>query len=149
MVAKMQSIGKVLEGERVFGQSTKSAKVSHITEREDQVIIFDDVRVWAKAGACRDRLVLEIDRFDIANVNVCAREQPANRADGVGDSYAAGNHFRQHRLKDKIVLFVDEYDLKIVATSQRLFEILRGVNASEPAPEDHHSFTTSFHINSR
>src|SRR5262249_50967456 len=115
VIAQVQGVSQILERQRVFGQTRHAAKVCDVAEREDQIIIRNDVRVRAKAGARRHHFVLQVDGFDIADVQVSARQQPADGADRIKQADAARYDFRQHRLKDKVVLFVDEDNLEIVA----------------------------------
>src|SRR5436853_1098666 len=125
----------------MFGQARHIANVSYITKREDEIVILDDVRVRAKAGTRGHRLVLKIDGFNIANMQIGARQQAANGADGIEQADSARYDFRQHRLKDKVILFVDEGDLKIVAASEGFLQILGGVDGGKAAAQNDYVFT--------
>ena len=63
--------------------------INDVSEREYQIVIRNDVRVRAKARACRDNFVRQINGLDVSHVQISSRKKPANRADRIEQTYAA------------------------------------------------------------
>ena len=72
MVAYAQSVAEILEGERVFGQAAHAAKVRHASQSEHEVVVPNDVRGRLEALRGRHRSILQVNRFNLAHVEVCA-----------------------------------------------------------------------------
>ena len=145
VAAQMERVGQVLERHRVLGQAAQAAEIRDVAERDHQMVVGDRVRVRAEARAGHHHLARQVDRFDLAHVDVGARQQPAQRANRVGQADGSGDHLRQHRLEDEVVLLADERDLEVALPSECLLERLRGVNAGESAAQHQHSFPRCRH----
>jgi hypothetical protein len=82
---------------------------------------------------------LDVDLFDRAGVEIRVWTQTSNWGDRVHEANAARNHFREHRLKDHVVLSVNQRELD-GPTSQvmpeELFQGECGVDPTEAAPQD-------------
>ncbi len=144
VVAQGERVAEVLERECVFGEAPQPAEVRDVAEREHQMVVVQDVLVRAEPRRGRDRAVAEVNGLDLADVQVRARQQPADGADHVRDADRAGDHFGQHRLEDEVVLLIDQHDLEIVAPPERLLKLLRRVDPGEPAAENDHALTCAF-----
>src|SRR5262249_61175603 len=132
MVAQVQSVSKVLERQSVLGQSSKTAKVCYVPKPQNQMIIRDYVSVRTKTGACCDGLVIEIDRLDIAHVDVCPGEQTSNWADSAGNSYAAEHDFGEHSVQHQEVFSIDEYEFKVLRRPERPLQLLCSEHTGDP-----------------
>jgi hypothetical protein len=108
VVADAHRVGERLERQRVLGQAGDATEVGHVPQREHQVIEPQLVRLRGQPRAKGDHAPLEIHRLDLAHEQLRARQQLAQRADGVEDAHVAGDHLRQHRLEHEVVLAVDQ-----------------------------------------
>ena len=136
MVPEVQRVCEVLEGERVLGQPAQAAEIGHVAEREDEVVVLEDVVARQEARRERDRLRREVDLLHLADVHVRSRQEMRERAHHVGEPDAAGHDLGEHRLEDEVVLAIDERDLDVLVLAEQLLERLRGVDAAEAAAED-------------
>jgi hypothetical protein len=76
--------------------------------------------VRPKTGAGCDGALLEIDRCNVAHMQVGPRQETANGAGDIQEATAPRHNLGQQRLEDKIVFFVDQGDLKVIASAQGL-----------------------------
>ena len=136
VVSQVERVADILELKRVLFQAGHARKVHHGAESHDEIVVFDVLKRRAKSGARDDHFAIEIDRLDFAHVQVRVPAKPSNRIDDVLNFDAAGNHFRQHGLKDEIVLTVDQRGLDFTPASEYLFQIHCGVDTAEAATEN-------------
>jgi len=111
------------------------------------VIVMERQRGAPDAGRERDHAALRIDRLDFPGVKIRPRRHAADRRDDVIQLHGAGDHLRQQRLEDHVILAVDQGDLDFLQLlrGKELAEVQRGVNASETTAEDEDAFFGSAH----
>jgi hypothetical protein len=68
-----------------------------------------------------------------------AREQLAQRADRVEDADVAGDHLREHRLEDEVVLAIDQRHRHRRALRRVALQRQRRVHAAEAAAQHDHA----------
>ena len=117
------------------GSACSAPEVGHVAQREDQVVVLEDVVARQEARRERDRLRREVDLLNLADVHVGARQEMRERAHHVGEPDAAGHDLREHRLEDEVVLAIHERDLHVLVLAEQLLQSLRGVDAAETAAQ--------------
>ncbi len=142
VVAEVERIAEVLEGQCMLAEARDSAQIGDIAEREDQVVIGDVVGHWLEAGAGRDHTVLEIHGFHRPHMDAGVPQQPPEGTHRIEDPDAAGDDLRQHRLVHEVVVAVDQRDVEVVLPAAQLLESPGGVDAGETAAQDQDSGTT-------
>src|SRR5437867_5374328 len=141
VIADKERVAQVLERNGVLRQSAQPAKISDVAKCQHQMIVRKDIRVWVKTRSRRDCLILDINRLDLAHMEVRARQHPANWANGIEHANAARDNFCQHWLKHEIVLFIDQQNFQIVAPAQRLFQMHSGIDTAKAAAQNDNAFT--------
>ena len=136
VVAQIEGVVEVLEGQGVLRQSPQAAEVGDGPQRKHQVVVLDDMRMGQEARSRGDGPPFQIDGFDLADVDLRSGEQPAKRTDQVEQADGSRDHFRQHRLEDEVVVLGDEDDFVIAAAGQLALQLLRGKDGAESAAED-------------
>ncbi len=141
VVAQVERIAEILEWAGMLAHAGNLVVVELRAERDDQVIIrkdrFDRLRAGAEGhGMCR-----QVDRLHFARVKPGRAGQPADRTDDVVELDRPGNHLRQHRLEDEIIVPAHDDDLDRLALLRRhqFFQVDRGVNAAKPTAQDQNS----------
>src|SRR6266576_590726 len=92
-----------------------------------------------EASGSEDALALDVDLFDRSGIEIRVRAQTSNWTNRVYEPDAARNHFREHRLKDYIVLSVHQRDLDRPTSKVTPEKLLQGqcrVDSTEAAPQD-------------
>src|SRR5262249_28244443 len=140
VVSELQSVGQIFERKSVLWKSAQASKVGHSAEREDEVVVRNDVRMGMKSWARHDRSCFEVERFDLSHVETSAWKQPSDRAHHVEKSDRAGDHLWQHRLKNEVVLLVDQHDFNVAPVFELLLEGARSVNSCKPPSHDDNAF---------
>src|SRR6266404_7345347 len=75
------------------------------------MVVLKLARPRTEACGSEDALALDVDLFDRSGIEIRVRAQTSNWTNRVYEPDAARNHFREHRLKDYIVLSVHQRDL--------------------------------------
>src|SRR5687767_9662431 len=99
------------------------------------MIVGDLVRLRAKPVAGDDDLPVEIDTFDLADVQLHSRTDVPNGCDRMENPNAARDHFCKHRLRDKVILLIDEGECEFGVVSQSSAESQGRVDASESSSQ--------------
>src|SRR5882672_9849459 len=86
------------------------------------------------------RLLLWVDGFNITHMKICSRQHPPNRTHCVKNADVSRHNFGEHRLKDEIVLLVDQCDLKVVTFTECLLQMQRCIDAPTASAENHNTF---------
>src|SRR4030095_1899339 len=105
----------------------------------DEVVVLDLTRPRTEAGGSENAPALDVDLFDRAGVEIRVWTQTSNWGDRVHEANAARNHFREHWLKDHIVLSVNQRELDSPTSEvmpKELFQGQRRVDPTETAPQD-------------
>src|SRR5437667_12535731 len=89
MVPNEQRIAKILERNRVLGQTAQAAKIRDIAERQHQMIVMNYVWLRAQSGGGSNSLVLKVNRFHLAHVQVGVWQQAPDRANSIEHTDAA------------------------------------------------------------
>ena len=140
VIAQVERVVQVLEGQRVLRQAAQPAEVGHRPQREDQVVVFDDVGVGQEPRGGGDGALLQIDRLDLAHVDLGRGQEAPQGADQIHQADGSGDHLGEHRLEDEVVVLGDEDDLVVVEAAQLLLELSRNEDPAEAAAEDHDAF---------
>ena len=136
VVAQVERVLQVLEGQRVLGQPAQATEVGDRAECEHQVVVAELVRVRQEARRGGDGPPLEVDRLHLADVQLGSWDELADGADQVGEPDGAGDDLGQHGLEDEVVLLADEHDLEVALPGQQLLQAARGEDAAESAAQD-------------
>src|SRR5258706_6108160 len=108
------------------------------------MIVMNHARSWANPGCGGNGLIPHVDGLDLAHVQISAGQHTANRTDRIEHANTARDDLGQHWLKNEVVLFIDQQDLKVLTPAQRLFQMDRSVNTSEAATQDDNTLTPLF-----
>ena|SRR6478609_4919253 len=95
-----------------------------------------------------DALVREINGFDLAVKERHPSQQPADRADDIGDVEITRRDFVQHRSEEEKVVLVDEGDVQVGSARQRAFEFQGGIHPAESTTQNHHAWLSVHHTSS-
>ena len=60
-----------------------ASEAGNVSDRDDEMIVFQLRGSWPKTSAGRHRLVLEIDGFDFPGIEIGSRAEPPDRRDRV------------------------------------------------------------------
>src|SRR5438445_6108300 len=110
-VAQGERVPQVLQRKRMLCDPGQVSEARHVAQRDDEVVVLDLTRPRTDTGGSEDAPALDVDLFDLASVKIRVWAQTSNRGDGVHEADAARNYFREHRLKDHVVLSVDQREL--------------------------------------
>ena len=139
--AQAVRVGEVLHGQRVLGQSGEALQIDAGAERDDELVVIEIHRDAARALHDDHLLLVEVDAHDFGLTHLQPVQQLAERHHRVGGMDRGGGDLGQKRLKDEIVVGVDEFDLELAAATEPLERLGR-----EYAPEaaaDHQHFLFS------
>ena len=87
------------------------SRARDVAQSDDEVVVLELTRPRTEASGSEDAPALHVDLFDRAGVKIRVWAQTSNWDDRVHEADAARNHFREHRLKDHVVLSVDQREL--------------------------------------
>src|SRR6516164_7711059 len=135
MIAQHHRIRQRPKRHCVFNQTRHAVKVRDIAQRDHQMIVFELELAGTETGADGYDLSFQIYVLDLPHDQVAARAKAPNWRNDIGQADRPGDHFRQHRLVDPIVLAIDQGDGSLVG-AEELRQVARGVNAREAAAED-------------
>src|ERR1700682_1435139 len=135
MVAQHHGIRERSKRQRVLNQTRHAIKIRHAAEGYNKVIVLQLKVARTEPRTDSHDLVLEIDILDIPHHQIGSRAKTPNRGNHVGESDGTGNHLRQHRLIDPVVLSIDESDARFFRT-EKLLEIAGRVYTSETATQN-------------
>src|SRR4029077_10092835 len=103
------------------------------------MVVLDLTRSRTEGGGSDNAPALDVDLFDRPGVEIRVWTQTSNRGDRVHEANAARNHFREHRLKDHIVLSVNQREFDGPASEvmpEKLFQGQCRVDTTEATPQD-------------
>ena len=115
---------------RVLDQTGHAIEIRHAAKRYDQVIVLDLKLSRTEPGADGNDPIRQIDVFHFSHHQIGAGTKAPDGGDDIGQADGPGNHFRQHRLIDPVVLAVDQRDCCFFRF-EKLLEITGGVHTRE------------------
>src|SRR5437773_11858896 len=114
------------------------SRAPDVAESDDDVVVLDLTRRRTEASGSEDAPALHVDLFDRAGVKIRVWAQASNWDARVHEADAARNHFREHGLKDHVVLSVDQRELDGPTSEFIPEELFQGqclVNPTEAATQ--------------
>src|SRR5215470_14228250 len=133
-VAQLDCIAERLHRQGTFGDAGKIEEIRYRSERENEMVVFERVRVSMEAMRNHHLLALDIDLVHVATEKIHAADHFSDGVDDVGQIQIARRDLVQHRSKEKKVLAINHRDFKtrIVA----LLEFQSGIKSAEAAAEN-------------
>src|SRR5437867_11309699 len=87
------------------------SRARDVAQSDDEVVVLELTRPRTEASGSEDAPALHVDLFDRASVKIRVWAQTSNWDDRVHEADDARNHLREHRLKEHVVLSVDQCEL--------------------------------------
>ena len=108
VVAEVERVAQAPDAQCVLGHARHGPEIGDASKCDDQRVIADSERRSADAPSDVDLARHRVDRLDVPDLHIGAREHPPERDHDVGGLDRAGDDVGKERLEHEIVVLVDQ-----------------------------------------
>ena len=108
MVPEVERVAQAPDAQGVLGHARHGPEIRDAPEGDDQRVIADGERRSAEAPLDSDVAGNRVDRLDVPDLHIGAREHPPERDHDVGGLDRAGDDVGEEWLEHEVVVLVDQ-----------------------------------------